>query len=474
MSAATVARGALRAGRLIERSLPHYFDRLEPISIAVLRRDGPDFENLIEPDAIVPANREYVSPDLDDFVWGRGKTDAEFYVLKGNAEVRHWEVTHPEAPVQDAPVTLRLRQTPGQSWARLSVTSRGWAPLERNPIDLDWEALTPLAMTRDEVLEKLRTPPPTIPELIVERSHIALWQGANWAGDGAISYLRKLGRPATAQGWASLLRRSRREPVSHEKFWLVGTDGSLPPGLDPVWAHMLDQALTDFSAELLSTTPRRHPANNDLALALTWCFARCPEAAQDRLLVALEAHLAQRADPVLAPPHAIRVVTQGAGRAVTGADRLGRLLQVIARRPANNDTINALAMILTRREEAPAALSRALVDSYAAILGRELQEQVADHKFKVKFRNTLSAIAGLFRWRMREPHALLADREPVAAQLRANLVTTEGMLSTPAYRNDRQVEQKREQIRKIVEFLDGGGDPDILRMIEQDDEDEDE
>ena len=48
------------------------------------------------------------------------------------------------------------------------------------------------------------------------------------------------------------------------------------------------------------------------------------------------------------------------------------------------------------------------------------------------------------------------------------------MLSTPAYRNVRQVEQKREQIRKIVEYLDGGGDPDILRMIEQDDEDEDE
>jgi hypothetical protein len=471
--AATVARGALRAGRLIEFGRPHYFDRLEPIAIAISRRDGPDFESLIGPDAVVPANREYISPDLDDFVWGRGKTDAEFYVLKGDAEMRHWEVTHPEAPERDAPVTLRLRQTPGQSWARLSVTSRGWAPLERSPIDLDWEALTPLAMTRDEVLEKLRTPPPTIPELIVERSHIALWHGANWAGDGAVRHLRTLGRPATAHEWSRLLRRSRREPMSREKFWLVGTDGSLPAGLGEADADALDQALAGFAADLLAATSRRHPANNDLTLALTWCFARCPEAIQDRLVVALEAHLANRVDSVLAPSHAIRVVTQGAGRAVTGSERLRRLLRVIAQRPVTNDTINALAMILTRREEAPAALSRDLVDHFAVTLGRELHLQVARRSFALKFRNTLSAIAGLFRWRVREPYALLAEREQIAADLRATLDRTEQMLSTPAYRHVRQVEQKRDQIHKIIEFLDGRGDPDILRIIEQDDEEGD-
>ncbi len=310
---AIIARGAVRAGRLIEAGRPHYFDKLEPIAIAVMRGDNPDFEPLIEPDAIVPANREFVSLDLDEFVWGRGKTDAEFYVMKGGTEVRHWKVEQPEPPERDVPVTLRLRQTPGQSWARLSITSRHWAPLERSPIDLDWEGLTPLAKTPDEVLEELRTPPPTIPDLLVEHAHVALWLGARWAGEGAITHLRSLGHPATARTWSTLLRRSRRDPESREKFWLVGTDGALPPDLDPAFAQMLDQALADFAAELLSATARRHPATNDLALALTWCFARCPELVQERLVAALEAHLRNRPDPILAPLRAIVVLMKCAG-----------------------------------------------------------------------------------------------------------------------------------------------------------------
>jgi hypothetical protein len=238
---------------------------------------------------------------------------------------------------------------------------------------------------------------------------------------------------------------------------------------------MLDQALAAFASELLAATSRRHPSNNDLTRALTWSFRRCPEAVQDRLVTALEAHLARIPDPILAPTAAITVVTQGAGRVVSGSERLARVLRVIARRPANNDTINALAMILTRREEAPAALSRALVDHFAATLGNELRKQVTHQTFALKFRNTLSAIAGLFRWRVRERHALLANNgEPVADGLRATLFAAQEMLSTPAYRTVRQVEQKREQIRKIIEFLDGRGDPDILRIIEQDDDDDDE
>ena len=44
---ACIARGALRAGRLIERGLPHYYDRLERIAIAVLRNKEPVFADLI-------------------------------------------------------------------------------------------------------------------------------------------------------------------------------------------------------------------------------------------------------------------------------------------------------------------------------------------------------------------------------------------------------------------------------------------
>ncbi len=157
---------------------------------------------------------------------------------------------------------------------------------------------------------------------------------------------------------------------------------------------------------------------------------------------------------------------------MTGVDRLARLLHVIARRPFDNNTINALAMILTRRAEAPAALSATLVDQFALSLGQELHQQAKRRTFALKFRNTLSALAGLFRWRVREPYALLAERDPTATDLRATLIETEKLLAMPSYRTVRQVEHKREQIRKIIEFLDGRGDPSILRIIEQDDDEE--
>ena len=131
-------------------------------------------------------------------------------------------------------------------------------------------------------------------------------------------------------------------------------------------------------------------------------------------------------------------------------------------------------MILTRRAEAPEALSRDLVDGFIDMLGRELPGQISRRSFALKFRNTLSAIAGLFRWRLREPYALLADDDPTAAALRGTLEGAEELLGTPAYGNVRQVHQKIEQIRKIVEYLDGEGDPDILGFIEQDDEEDEE
>lgn len=80
-----------------------------------------------------------------------------------------------EAPKHDVGVELRIRQTPGQSWAKLSLTSPEWEPLQRSPIFLDWTTLNPIDASPEEILEKLRTPPPTIPIRIVEPPSIEFW-----------------------------------------------------------------------------------------------------------------------------------------------------------------------------------------------------------------------------------------------------------------------------------------------------------
>ena len=162
----------------------------------------------------------------------------------------------------------------------------------------------------------------------------------------------------------------------------------------------------------------------------------------------------------------MRVLRQGAGRAVTGVPRLQRLFRYLEQVPLNNDTINALAMALTRRAEAPEALTRGQVDDFLRRPGSELLAQIRRQDFKLKFSNTLSAIAGLFRWRSREPYALLAERDPVAAELRETLVSAKEMLEGPRLRTISQWHQKIAQIEAIIEYLDGRGDPDILRRIE--------
>jgi hypothetical protein len=76
------------------------------------------------------------------------------------------------------------------------------------------------------------------------------------------------------------------------------------------------------------------------------------------IVEALEADLNKREHPLLAPRFARKVLIQGAGRAVTSVPRLRRVLQSLVSRPANADTMNALAMILARRDGGPGRRDR--------------------------------------------------------------------------------------------------------------------
>ena len=461
-----VARGCLHAGRLIERGLPHYFDRLEAISIAVLRDRDPTFVPLIPEGHLVAANREYVSEDLTDFVWPRNKVETEFYILKGKSEVREWTVQKTSAPPIDVPVRMRIRQTPGQSWAVLDITATEWDLLARAPEKLDWEGLTPTDKTPEEILEALRIPPPTIPERIVELAHVDLWMGSDWAGNNRAA---QLAIEATQDGqvdasaWANLLSAQQTDPSNGVRYRRVTTDGELPEGLPNVVHLGFDKAISKLSDRLLNGASLQ---DNSPLRALTWSFSACPEAVQDALLDALEAHAHGNAHRLLRPAKAMTVLRQGSGRAITGEQRLRRLFTLLADGSLNNDTINALAMAVTRREEAPRALTRAQIDHFLHQLSTELITQVREQNFQIKFKNTLSAIAGMFRWREIEPYALLAAEESVAAELQRTLQETSQMLMDPQWLQVPARVQKITLLEKISEYLVGRGDPAILRIID--------
>ena len=191
------------------------------------------------------------------------------------------------------------------------------------------------------------------------------------------------------------------------------------------------------------------------------------EVVQEAIVTALEAHDRQRHHRLLGPTAAIKVLRQGSGRAVCGEALLRRLFVLLVRGELNTDTINALAMALSRRAEAPEALTRAQIDSLLPRLSAELLDLIRRRSFQVRFKNTLSAIAALFRWREQEPHALLATNEPAAAALQITLRQALDLLSRPEYQQVRALDQKIKLLKKIEEYLVGKGDPAILRLIEE-------
>jgi hypothetical protein len=465
-----VARGSLRAGRLIEQGLPHYFDRLTPISLAIIKGDEPKFDDLVGSKATLPANKEYVSPPYRNLKWLAGKRDIEFYVLKGEDEVRYWNVHLEEPPKRDVTVELRLRQTPGQSWAKLSLTSPEWEPLQRSPIFLDWTKLGPINESPAEIIEKLRTPPPTIPMRIVESASLELWTGSS-RFVGLTSGLHDAKREGRfkPEKIAGLLVRSLIDPNSRTRSWTVGTDGILPDQLADTDKTLFHQFISGCEKQIVAALSAGSLNSNGALRCLTWSFTLCPQNIQDEIIKALEADQSGQNHPFLQLRRARAVLTQGAGRAVTGVTRLRRLLANLASRPANNDTLSALAMILSRREEAPLALTPDLVDKIVGLMSLELIHLTEHLSFKVRFKNALSAIAGLFRYREIERYALLAGRDSTAQRLRKNLDEVDDLLFQHRSRVPK-CEEKRTLISLIREYLDGAGDPNVLIRIEALDE----
>jgi hypothetical protein len=128
-------------------------------------------------------------------------------------------------------------------------------------------------------------------------------------------------------------------------------------------------------------------------------------------------------------------------------------------------------MILARREEAPRALTAALVEKIVSLASSELVNLTQKLSFQTRFRNALSATAALFRYREVEPFALLAGRDAAAQKLRGNLEKAHTILMRHRSRVPR-FDEKLGLVSSIRDFLDGSGDPAILVRIEESADDE--
>jgi len=464
------ARGALRAARVLERGLPHYLDRLEPISLAVLTPEGARWEMLTPKGRHVPANEEFVSRALKGFSIRKGQAKTRFYVLKGDDEVRSWAKEFDEAADREASVELQLRQLPGQSWARLVATSPDWEPLRDHPIRLDWETLEVDERTPDEILRTLEPQAPKFPVPVVEPADAGFWTGQwetyNWRGVGVV--LDEDGDEDDLYGALSDQRRASVATAGRRpRFHPISTDGALPGDLPERWRLAFEARMAGIAGTLEERIAAGHVTEENRGfLCLAWTFTRCPERLQDHILEALAAHNMGWPHPLFAMTTAQRIIQFAAGRTVSGERRVRQALSLLAERPVPNmDTFAALSYILSRRKEAPLALDAALATRLSRLLLAELRELNRARNYKRAFVYVIEGLSGMLRYREREPYALVVGKDPVAADLVRELERARERLQATA-RGSAQAKRNRDFVEELIAFFEGtGGDPELLWRI---------
>ena len=473
------ALSALHARRRNARGIPHYLDRLDQVSLAVLRQSGPVFEDLIPRDATVPGNREYVSAPITSMVWPAGMTTAQFFVRKGDQsgpyEIRTWTTPEIMAPETNQRLEIRLRQKPAQGWANLLITAPEWEELRRVPIRLEWSALRVDPRTAQEVLDALRGPPPVVPAPVHYRAHIGLWDGALHRRhlSDVLERLER-GQPVRLRSLAGALGKSYSLPASDgqgiAKVYPVGSDGGLPAELDAETGRLFDAVIAAVAGTLVRRLQRgEESANNDSLRCLTWCFARCPATIVEELVIAVRAFERDReyAHPWLLPQGATVVAFQGLGRTANEPAVLEEMIPLLVNGRPLAYRAGALAAMLSRPPKTPAVLTRLDVPALATRLADLFDGFYQDRDYGVRLKYMLIAVAGLLRVRSLDPWALVADYSPVADRLARRLDAIAAWLAAhPAAAAG--AAGKRESARETAKLLRGkGGRPDILTFLEE-------
>ena len=461
------ARGALRAAQRIKRGVAHYLDHLDQVSLAVLRRDEPCFEDLIRPGEVVAGNKEYLSPVINQMMWQEGMERAKFFIRKGVHEIRRWEVDNIPAPDRRQGLEIRLRQRPAQGWAQIAISAPDWEYLRRNPIQLDWEKLVPEERDETAILNELRPKPPSRPERIRYMPAISLWDNT-FSKHGLSALLAATAEVRYPSNLEPLVRGFRRRDTRDGVIkQAIGTDGEMPVGLSDVDLRNFDNLREKVARRLLDDKRlNRNSIRNDDLLFLTWLHGRCSREIVNELCNAIDAHLKNIDHPWLAPRSAAKVALHGAARVVRNSEDIERLIPSLLKKidstTAFNDYLAALASIMAKPVEAPFALARIGVEPIASCLVTVWARLNGSYSIGSRTKYALMAVAGLLRVREVEPWALLCARSDIARDL-ANQIEGLCNVSTPL-----RFAKTKESAVEILKMLQGdGGRSDVLSMIEE-------
>jgi hypothetical protein len=405
---AAVALGALEATDRQARRDPVYFDFLPKIAtiVADAANGLARSYDLIEPEATLPAGTVYRSAQPAILGLPGGSQPIKVHLRKEtDPQPRCATVDFGSGVAAGTVVELSVEQAPLSGRARILLTLPA---LSRQKM-VDWDAAERLNEDWQAIVDRMATPPPTIPDRLVLPCGMVGWED-NVRGPGLLTLLdQNAGRIDV--DWQALAIRLSQRPGG---IFCVSSDGALPDEV-PDKARAQLQSLTESAlTEEMSRLARRRNEDNNRIQFLTWQFRRCPP----ELVQALLPAVADEEGWAGAFPHWAhrKLVFQGLGRAVSDPVTERNLLDVVLARPISSwnwwGEIACLSFVVSRSQTAPHALTateatrigEASLEDFRRCLGSTY----------TTFFYTPFLLAGLLRWRLAVPRAFLIDIDPLA------------------------------------------------------------
>lgn len=406
-----VAKGALVAADRLSTGTPVYFDFLPGLSTIVYGSEGAANYDLIRSDETLEAGKLYRSPEPAKLAIPPGQERIAIYLRKETeARPRRAEVQIGKPLKSQEQVALWVEQKPAAGRAKIVLEAKD---LRRN-FTVDWDDAEIDERTWDEIIESLDTQV-SIPQRLILPCGMHAWHDTRQSL--GLSSLLRMAFPDGTIEWKVFAAKLEQRPF---REYCVSSDGEFPSEVDPQDIDRLDQ-LTEKAVILTrrQIDGLEKPDNSALKV-LTWQFRRCPRDVVDWLLDCIET--GGVGHPFVQHHAGWILVFQGLGRIVRDQETEERVMSMLLSSDMDGwhwrQQTACMAFLLSRSDTAPLLLSRDDVERLARRTVTEFRHNLDDRQVVyTKFHYAPFLLAGLLRWRLKNPTGLLLNVDELASDL---------------------------------------------------------
>lgn len=463
LPATAVAEGALEAARRAGDGEPIFFDFLPRLSTIVFGPDGAKNFDLIRQEETLEAGRIYRSPEPASLAIPAGQERVSVFLRKEEAPWPRKASVSLGSPLKhQAAVSLWVEQKPAAGRARILMEA---PDLARN-FAVDWDEALEEERSWSEIIDSLDSQV-SIPKRLVLPCGMEAWHDSD-RSDGLLTLLET--EPDRSRtDWATLRQKLSQRPFGK---YCISSDGEVP-------SEITEETLERFeilTGKALEVTEKRlrgesgyGTEDNEALKFLSWQFRRCPREVARWLLDCIET--SGRNHPFVKHQASWVLVYQGLGRIVGNEQDEERAMRLLLTSSIKDWTWNrqsaAMAFMLSRSDSAPSYLKRNDVEKLTKRTIADFQRNIGGQYTMFNYAPFL--LAGLIRWRLVDPTALLIGADPLAHDLMAILEETEHDLKARRGSNV-NFQRRRSKFLPILhdlksELVGEGSNPDLLLDI---------